>query len=312
MPLTKQWLSGIIHMDNIVSKPNFTAWFVLQGTIAAMHQPYAHGADTKLPFKYYEALSRTAADTRLISRVITALPYWLQYRIGEFVTNKGRLRHYYLRKKTIAVWVRNLLVHNDIRQMVILGAGLDALPMQLAEEFPDLKCIEIDVKESQHFKCLAFEKAGIAIPENIEYLSADLRNPLNQVLESSKIFSSERKTLWLAEGFFMFLTETEVSRLFSEIKTLSTAGSQMVFTTLPVLNQGTFLSKMIQNCYLKREKSPMLWLIKRDKIPLFADKTGYIHRQTMAYEELPESHNLPKFDNVKQVGEDIHRIEVLE
>ena len=298
-----------MHIKSAICKPNFTAWFVLQGTIASMHKPGIGTPEDMLSLQYYLPLAEAAAESRLLSSVIYKLPYAAQYAIGEFVTNKGRLLHYYLRKKHIAKWVRDSLSTADIKQLVILGAGLDVLSMQLASEFPDVQFIEIDVAESQQFKQAAFKRAGIPIAHNIEIIAGDLRDPLPSILKRSAKFSSNQKTLWLAEGLFMFLPESAVVRLLTEIKKICATGSQVVFTSLPVQDLGTRVSKWIQKLYLKREESSILWALPQENISTFVDNLGYIHRQSLTYSELHKSHNLQNSNDLKQVGEDMHRID---
>jgi len=111
--------------NNNINKPDFTAWFVLQGIIATMHLREFTGDYPERSLDLYQILAREAGKTRFISKVIEALPYTLQYKIGELVTNKGRLRHFYLRKKEIEKNARKLIDEHAIEQIIVLGAGLD-------------------------------------------------------------------------------------------------------------------------------------------------------------------------------------------
>src|SRR4051812_47242588 len=116
---------------HLVPKPNFTAWFVMQGTIAAMRHPDFQDSANEKTLTLYQALSDAASKTRLISRIIHNLPYSWQYQIGMLVTDPGRLRHFCFRKREIEKQTRQLLDAKSIKQVIILGAGLDVLSLRL-------------------------------------------------------------------------------------------------------------------------------------------------------------------------------------
>lgn len=126
-----------------MEKPDFTAWFVLQGLIAAMHQKVFSSPKNDAALKYLLPLAAEASKQRLMSRFIHALPYSWQYRIGNLTTSPDRMRHFYLRKQEIEKQVRRILAEGDVAQVVVLGAGLDVLTMRLAHELPQVKFIEI-------------------------------------------------------------------------------------------------------------------------------------------------------------------------
>jgi O-methyltransferase involved in polyketide biosynthesis len=59
------------------------------------------------------------------------------------ITVPGILLHYALRKRCIAQLAREAL-HSGATQVVIIGAGFDALSLELQREFPDAHFWEID------------------------------------------------------------------------------------------------------------------------------------------------------------------------
>lgn len=294
-----------------LQKPDFTAWFVLQGAIAAMRRPEFYNDKNEPALKLYKILALEAGNTRLMSRIIHQLPYGWQYKIGEFVTNKGRLRHFYLRKKEIEKQTRNLLAREDIQQIIVLGAGLDVLALRLSREYPTIKFIEIDRAESQAFKLSSLTKHNIKIPENMELLAGDLRDPLAGILASSKLHDKTAKTLWIAEGLLMFIPPESVTGLFNQIKENSKSGSYCIFTSLDSKDQGTALSKVIQKLYMKKEKCPLQWSMPYPEIPNFMQKLGFLVTEQINCGLLHKDYINKKSDINHKIGDDIHIVKMI-
>ena len=254
---------------------DFTAWFVMQGTIAAMHQPQWQSQANDNALSFMLPLAEEAKKSRPISRLIHALPYKLQYCIGDMVTNRGRLRHFYLRKKEIEAQALALLAKGDITQVIVLGAGMDVLSLRLSKTYPEIKFIEIDLPESQLFKANALATHQIEYPKNSELISGDLRNPLKDILAASTLYDPQVKTLWIAEGLLMFIPEDSVLRITKEIKERSAADSYFIFTTLPTIKQTTILAYLLQSFYLKKENCPYEWVIPFTQVKEFMHNAGY-------------------------------------
>lgn len=286
-------------------KPDFTAWFVLQGTIAAMHRPDFYDAINQELLEFYQPMAQAASKTRFVSRVIYNMPYNMQYAIGELVTSPGRLRHFYLRKKEIEKQARRLL-GQGVEQVVVLGAGLDVLSLRLAKEYPQVTFIEIDTEASQLFKQSAWAVHQVDVPGNIKLLSGDLRDPLEGILNTLGGYNPSAKTLWLAEGFLMFLPQQNVENLFRQIKPLCGKGSYVLFTTLPTQDQGGTLAKVMQGFYLKKEKASFKWVLPYEKVGEFIKKMGYAVDFQLRCDLLHQSYIGNKFELNHDFAEDIH------
>lgn len=276
---------------------------MLQGTLATMHhRSFEQGRD-EASLALRRSLADAAARTRFIYRMIDCLPYRMQYRIGELVTNPGRLRHFYLRKKEIERQVRALLEKDKPVQVVVLGAGLDILCMRLAPEYADVNFIEIDVESSQRFKK---EVCRTLAPSNVEMIGGDLRDPLAGILAQSKLFAPNKLTLWVAEGFFMFIPENSVARILNEACELSGAGSHIIYTSLPGVRHGTPLGRIVQGLMLKKEKTPFEWIMPAERMPGFMAGLRYELLSHIGCDALHKSYMGPEFRNHPAFGEDIH------
>lgn len=287
-------------------KPDFTAWFVLQGTIAAMHRAELYDAKDAEALSLYQILAQAGAKAWFLSKIIQRFPYGIQYKIGELVTHKGRLRHFLLRKKEIEKNTRKIISENDIRQVVVLGAGLDVLALRLAMEFPDIKFIEIDRTESQAFKINALALNDIKIPANMELVSGDLRNPLAEIFADSQLYKQELKTLWIAEGLFMFIPAENVPEIFRQVKAGCAPDSYFIFTTIAPKGQGGLLAETIQKLYLRQEKSQYSWAIFAHDVDKFIQKIGFQVVRQINSKLLHKNHSGYKSDINHKIGDDIH------
>lgn len=289
-----------------MEKPDFTAWFVLQGLIAAMHQKPFASTQNDITLQYLLPLATEASKQRLVSRLIHALPYGWQYRIGNLTTNPDRLRHFYLRKQEIEKQTRHLLESDDITQVIVLGAGLDVLTMCLANEFPQVRFIEIDLPTSQQFKKHAFKARQIIPPENIEFIEGDLRNPLADILRQSNTYNPKEKTLWIAEGLLMFIPEESVKRMFGEIAELSAKDSSFIFTTLPVKKATSKFGHALQSFYLNKENCPLQWTISYENVEIFIHSANLKIGHQIHYTELHKDYTNETNTKDQAVGESIH------
>jgi methyltransferase (TIGR00027 family) len=290
-------------MSDIAPKPDFTAWFVMQGTLAAMHQPDFQSNNNALRLALYQPLADAAAKTRRMARFIHALPYRWQYRIGEWVTNRGRLRHFYLRKVEIEIQLRALLEAGQCEQVVVLGAGLDVLSLSLAASYPQVRFIEVDTQASQRFKARVLAEHRRA---NLEFIEGDLRNPLAGILAASSLFRAQAPTVWIAEGLLMFIPKEQVSGLFGQMKALSAAGSHMLFTTLRQARLAAWPAHWLQLIYLNAESCPIRWGAPPEEVRAMLAQQGFAQLSTIEFDALHKNYVGNKYSNSGYFAEDIH------
>jgi methyltransferase (TIGR00027 family) len=292
-------------MPVAMEKPDFTAWFVMQCTLSAMKRPEFADASNDPAIMLYETLSRAAARTRPISMLISALPYGLQYKIGQTVTNKARPRHFLFRKKEIDKQVRAALAEG-VQQVIVLGAGLDVLSLKLSPSYDKIQFIEIDLHASQQFKKNALHEANMSVPANMEFVEGDLREPLPGILARSRHYKADAKTLWIGEGLFMFIPEESVRRIFTEIKAACAAGSTLLFTSLKDMQTAEGIAHLLQKIYLTKENCPFKWAADIDRVRELINSTGFKTTYQLGCDALHKSYMGSKFDGNQRFIEDIH------
>ncbi|KAA0021413.1 SAM-dependent methyltransferase [Antrihabitans cavernicola] len=123
-------------------------------------------------------------------------------------------------------------VDDGLDQVVIVGAGLDTRGFRLG--WPaDLDLFEIDRTDIFTFKEKALDDASARPTCRRHVVVADLMNDWDTTLADAG-FDNARRTLWLAEGLFVYFPADDVRRLLTTITELSPPGSRFGVTTRSV------------------------------------------------------------------------------
>jgi methyltransferase (TIGR00027 family) len=164
-----------------------------------------------------------------------ALPQKLPTRIDEVPGGDGDLlwgrggRYFAARTKAFDDVMLDA-VHAGIRQVVILGAGLDTRSWRL-ELAADCTVYEIDQPGVQSFKQHVMGNLE-AIPVVVHrYVAADLRCDWPQALTRSGL-DVGRPVLWLAEGLLPYLSAETETRLLDSVNLMSVPGSRFGFESI--------------------------------------------------------------------------------
>jgi methyltransferase (TIGR00027 family) len=114
---------------------------------------------------------------------------------------------------------------NDVRQSVILAAGLDARAYRLS--WPRGSVVyEVDQPQVIEFKDKAISALGVTPAVHRKTVSIDLREDWPSALRRNG-FDATRPSAWSAEGLLMYLPPEAQDRLFDHITELSAPGSQL-------------------------------------------------------------------------------------
>jgi methyltransferase (TIGR00027 family) len=179
------------------------------------------------------------------------------------------MRHYAMRKKCIAQLARDA-VRDGIAQIVILGAGFDSLAIALRREFADVRFWEIDHPATQRYK---ESVAGSIDPSRFQFIGANLTAvDLREALSTSGSFRSEQRTLWIAEGLFMYFPERTVSRLFELVRNMSAPRSRFIFTFMQRNSAGHVRFRnqtKLVDLWLQLRGEPFRWGIARQNLTKF-------------------------------------------
>lgn len=140
----------------------------------------------------------------------------------------GLLTHFVLRKRRIEEYVRAEIA-KGCKQIVSFGAGYDTLLPRLADEFPDITCIEADLLSTQRAKVAVLRTR----PRNLHFVDINLAEPyLEKVMTEATPFNRRERTCFIAEGVLMWLDDDDVERLLTFMQDFGALGSRFVFTFL--------------------------------------------------------------------------------
>jgi len=119
-------------------------------------------------------------------------------------------------------------VARGVTQLVILGAGLDSFAYRQPSWARSLRIFEVDHGASQADKRRRLAGAGVAIPDNLEYVAIDFdRMSLREGLTQSTLDFS-RPAFFSCLGVMGYLTRAAVDAIFQLVAEFP-AGSEMVF-----------------------------------------------------------------------------------
>lgn len=125
-------------------------------------------------------------------------------------------------------------IENGAEQVLMLGAGFDVLCLQLHRKYPNVLFVEVDQHNTQSIKRKAIvDLCDGVIPVNYAFVSVDFRyQSLEAELQSqlAGAWKPQRKSVAVAEGVWLYLTEQAIRESLRSFKRISSAGSKYVFT----------------------------------------------------------------------------------
>jgi methyltransferase (TIGR00027 family) len=115
-----------------------------------------------------------------------------------------------------------------IRQVVLLGAGLDARAFRL--DWPDgTRVFELDTAEMLGFKQRVVEENGFAPRAERITIAIDLRDDWPAALRAAG-FDPALPSAWVVEGLLVYLDQASVDRLMRDVAALAAPGSRLGLT----------------------------------------------------------------------------------
>ena len=215
-------------------------------------------------------LQAHSAGTRLFLRLAHRPGFFRVLKFIEGNTVPGILRHYALRKKCLALIAREAL-NDGVAQIVVLGAGFDPLALALHREFHAARLWEIDHPATQRLKT---EAAGEVDATRFHFVASDLAaGPIDRASLHKTGFDSARKTLWIAEGLFMYFPETVVANLLNSAAGVSATGSRFAFTFMEPRRDGKIRfhgQTRLVDYWLSWRGEPFVWGLARSQISQLA------------------------------------------
>jgi methyltransferase (TIGR00027 family) len=204
---------------------------------------------------------------------------WYQRFTAGFVNRfwPGELMRLTLRKRFVDDEVR-VAIDEGARQVLIVGAGFDTLGLRIAEEFPSVAVVEVDMPATAERRRTAIEKMGSA-RSNHTVVGADLsKKSMGDVIRAVPGWKADATTVTVAEGVVMYLDEDQVTAFLGQIKDSTGPGSRLVLSYLladskgrPQLGRFSGLTR----ASLKFVGEPLKWCVYEQELPEFLGAAGF-------------------------------------
>lgn len=157
------------------------------------------------------------ARSRLLSRLMLRLLDRWSPGVQEMLTIRARL-------------VDDLAVEMaaaGLEQIVMLGAGFDAMALRIKEALRGVTVFEVDHPATQAVKRAAFARIGV--PANVRFVAVDFERDDFVLKLREAGFAPERRSLIVWVGVTYYLTPPAVDRALRQIAALGGAGTRLVF-----------------------------------------------------------------------------------
>lgn len=194
---------------------------------------------------------------------------WMSSLVERFSIPGIRV-HYALRKRIIEREARRAIAEG-FRQIVVIAGGLDVLAIRLAEEFREIRFIELDHPATQQIKAAALQQWGC--PPNLTLQPLDLTRNAIEVPDD--------RTLFIAEGVLMYFSDEEVRSVLRSMR------GRVILTTMESLDGFRGSSPLVRG-WLHLKGEPFRWAIARDRIAAFLAVHGLNLQRIYASAEIRE------------------------
>lgn len=122
-----------------------------------------------------------------------------------------------------------IALNGGVRQYVSLGAGLDTYPLRRPDLVTLVRIYEIDQPATQQWKKQLLESSGCGIPDNLEFVPANLEEETVLQALARSSFSSTEPAFFSWLGTTMYLTREAVFRTLESFMDSLAPGSEIVF-----------------------------------------------------------------------------------
>lgn len=199
----------------------------------------------------------------------------------QYFSVPGMVSHYIIRKRRLEDIVKKTLSEStNLQQLVIIGAGLDTLGTRIAKNCKNLKVFEIDHPATSRLKQRSFEEGHVECPSSMSFHSFEVAGSTFPLfLKSIHDFSFDKKTLFIAEGVFMYLSMDDIKDTLNVMNEFSDRHASFVFTyMLPSEIDGRPAFKG-QNRWADRwlglKSEPFIWGASKEKMEDFIMQLGF-------------------------------------
>jgi methyltransferase (TIGR00027 family) len=192
-------------------------------------------------------------------------------------TMDGASLHVVLRKRFMDDETRRA-IREGARQVLVVGAGFDTLSVRLAAQFPEVNFVEVDQPDTHEVKRRGIDALGDLRP-NLKLLGVDLGSTrLEEALSSVDAWQRRAKSVVIAEGVLMYLTESAVTTFLTAVHSMTGAGSRLLFTYMRTDDKGRIYGgklAFLTRLSLKMIGEPWRWGVREGGLEDFLSERGF-------------------------------------
>ena len=189
----------------------------------------------------------------------------------------GQMLHLVLRKRFLDDEVREAIAAGAT-QVLVVGGGYDTLCLRLAAEFPEVTFLELDHPPTHQSKAKAVQAIG-ASRTNLHLQGVDLsERSLRELLEEAECWAGDARSVVVAEGVLMYLSEQDVVAFLAAVRSSVASGSRVLATYIyqEGLSQASlgWLGGILKG-FLKLVGEPFRWGVGAEGIEPFLGSHGF-------------------------------------
>lgn len=178
--------------------------------------------------------------------------------------------------RTAAIdYVAVAAAQQGIKQMVILGAGLDARAFRL-KGLEQSKVFELDHPATQQYKKRKTKDVASLAREH-HFVSIDFAH--DRLIErlDSVGFNKTERTLWLLEGVSMYLPRAALENTIEQVSTASAKGSRFAITYFPPLEEWLRLKplRLVVDTVMHHMREPFVGTINTANLHALLQRFGF-------------------------------------
>jgi methyltransferase (TIGR00027 family) len=179
-------------------------------------------------------------------------------------------------------------VDEELRQLVILGAGYDTRAYRIEGLKEKVMVFEVDHPDTQSVKIEKVKEIFGSLPEHVIYVPVDFETDNFGERLAAQGYDRSLKTLFLLEGLIMYIPPEAVDETLSFIAKNSGKDSTILFDYYPesVVDDTceSEVGKNIRN-YTKQQGEPLQFGIREGTVEAFLAERGFSRVQSVTAEE---------------------------
>jgi len=148
-----------------------------------------------------------------------------------------------------------------VRQLVVLGAGLDSFGLRRPASLPELRVIEVDHPATQQWKRRRLAELGFPLPDHLSFVECDFETTSVSAALRGASFAADRPAVVSWMGVVYYLAKETARRALAELAGILALGSAVVLDyqlPLEALPERYREIHALMSAHLNREGEPQV------------------------------------------------------